>query len=165
MPEDFQNFPVSISHALQLRWATACQFFEATFFRSKVPSFAMGTQTSVLLLGHKVSTFTWVDCSSGSIISSIFRGDLHSLRLLRWAIQLSWSSIPRDFRAPAPLVLWISTSELGPWNWDETFCNFFTPGLLSGVDTEEGSALFDLGWHSVDSLQVFTGTNFGLTTF
>ena len=41
---------------------TACKFFEATFFRNKIPSFASGPGTSVLPLGHryKVSSFTRV---------------------------------------------------------------------------------------------------------
>ena len=43
------------------------------------------------------------------------------------------------------LVLWTSSLELGPWDLEETFCNFFVPGLLLRVDTEGNSAPFDLG--------------------
>ena len=48
-----------------------------------------------------------------------------------------------------------------PLGFGRNFLNFFAPGLLSREDTEDCSALFD----TVDSLQVFTAMNFGLTTF
>ena len=43
----------------------------------------------------------------------------------RYGGQFSWNCIVRDFRAPAStLILWTSYSQLGPWDSEETLCNF-----------------------------------------
>ena len=60
-----------------------------TFFRGVGYLLSLlDTQISVLPLGHKVSTFTWVNWSSGLMISSILTVDenFHSCRLLQWVV-------------------------------------------------------------------------------